>query len=67
MLRRVVLNDSEPGLRQSALWAYGFAGGEGAEELLRQRAEADQDERTRDFFREAVACLMANNGLWWKV
>jgi hypothetical protein len=67
LLRRVVLNDSEPGLRQSALWAYGFAGGEGAEEFLRQRAEADQDERTRDFFREAVACLMTNDGLWWKV
>jgi hypothetical protein len=67
LLRLVALNDSEPGLRQSALWAYGFAGGRGAEELLWERAGSDPDLRTRAFFIQALECLELNDGLWWKV
>lgn len=41
LLHHAALNDSESGVRQSALRAYGFAAGEGAEELLREGAEVD--------------------------
>ncbi|HEX8495366.1 MAG TPA: hypothetical protein VF658_21315 [Pyrinomonadaceae bacterium] len=66
LLRQVALNDTELGVRLSALWGYGFAGGEGAEELLRQ-AECDSDARARASFRDMTECLAANEGLWWKI
>lgn len=67
LLRQAAMNDVESGLRQSALWAYGFARGEDAQALLQQRAESDPDERTRYFFRQAKECLFTNNGMWWKI
>lgn len=67
LLRNAALNDVETGLRQSALWAYGFAGGEGAEELLQQQAERDPDERARAFFKDMAEYLAVNEGLWWKI
>jgi hypothetical protein len=67
LLRSTALNDIETGLRQSALWAYGFAGGSDAEGLLRERASSDPDVRTRAFFMHAMVCLESNDGLWWKV
>lgn len=47
LLRQVAINDTESGVRLSALWAYGFAEGEGAEELLLRQAECDSDARAR--------------------
>lgn len=67
LLRNAALNDVETGLRQSALWACGFAGGEGAEELLRQQAERDPDERARTFFKDLTEYLVENEELWWKI
>jgi hypothetical protein len=67
LLRRAAVNDSEPGIRQSALWAYGFAGGEGTEEFLLRQAECDSDARARASFRDMTDCLAANEGLWWKI
>ncbi|MCA1565868.1 MAG: hypothetical protein LC803_09560 [Acidobacteria bacterium] len=67
LLRQVALNDTELGVRLSALWAYGFAGGEGAEELLLRQAECDSDATARASFKEMTECLAANEGLWWKI
>lgn len=67
LLRNAALNDIETGLRQSALWAYGFANGERAEELLAQQAESDPDERARASFREMINDLKISEGLWWKI
>ena len=67
LLRDMILTDPEPSVRQSALWGYGFAGGEGAHGLLQMRAESDPDSRTRAVFMAMQACLEVNNGLWWKV
>ena len=67
LLLKTILNDVEPGLRQSALWAYGFAGGEGAAELIVQQAENAPDERARVSFREMIESLKINGGLWWKI
>lgn len=67
LLRQVALNDSESGVRLSALWAYGFARGEGAEKLLVRQAECDSDARARASFRDMTECLAANEGLWWKI
>lgn len=67
LLRQVALNDTDSGVCLSALWAYGFAGGDGAEELLLQRAECDPDARARVSLRAMSECLSANNGSWWKI
>ncbi len=67
LLRDASLNDREPGLRQSALWAYGFSGGEGSNELLAQRAKEDPDGRVRAFCQGALESLTKNEGLWWKI
>ena len=67
LLRQAAVNDTESGVRLSALWAYGFAGGVGAEELLLRQAECDSDARTRVSFRDMIECLVANEGLWWKI
>jgi len=51
LIRGVAMNDRASGLRRSALWAYGFAGGEGAEELLLRQSENDSDPTVRTFCR----------------
>lgn len=67
LLRQVALNDTDSGVRLSALWAYGFAGGEGAKELLLRRAECESDERVRASLGEMTECLAANEGSWWNI
>jgi hypothetical protein len=67
LLRQVAINDTESGVRLSALWAYGFAEGEGAEELLLRQAECDSDARARASLVEMADCFAANEGLWWKI
>jgi hypothetical protein len=63
-LRKIALDDPEPGVRQSALWAYGFAGGEGAREMLVDKAQNDPNNRVREFASQA---LEADDKLWWKM
>jgi hypothetical protein len=61
-LRQIVSEDPEPGVRQSALWAYGFAGGIDAQELLRERSENDADNYARAFAKQALQ--LGERG-WW--
>ncbi|MFL6283680.1 MAG: HEAT repeat domain-containing protein [Pyrinomonadaceae bacterium] len=61
-LRRIAVEDPDAGVRQSALWAFGFAGGQGARELLISRGKEDSSSRVREFVREA---LEACEGSWW--
>jgi hypothetical protein len=63
-LKRIAEEDPDPGVRQSALWAYGFAGGEMAHELLGEKATNDPNKRVREFANEA---LNADDGSWWKM
>ena len=67
LLRQVALNDTESAVRLSALWAYGFAGGEGAEELLLRQAECDSDATARVSLGEMIERLTANEGSWWNI
>lgn len=56
-LREVAVNDADTGVRQSALWAYGFAEGENAIDFIEERAFQDRDERVRRFVKEMLeAC-----------
>ena len=61
-LRDMAINDVDPGVRQSALWAYGFAGGVNARELLEDRAKNDEDSRVRDM---AYQVLVNSENSWW--
>jgi hypothetical protein len=63
-LRRILNSDPDPGVRQSALWAYGFAGGKGAREMLVEKARNDQNNRVREFASQA---LEADGESWWKM
>lgn len=61
-LRRLAVEDPEPGVRQSAMWAYGFAGGEGAVELARETYEQDRNSHVRTF---AEKVLQMPDKAWW--
>jgi len=54
LLRKLALRDPEAGVRKSALWAYGFAGGVGAQELVSDRARDDEDRFVREFALKAT-------------
>ncbi|HMF56418.1 MAG TPA: hypothetical protein VK619_08750 [Pyrinomonadaceae bacterium] len=60
----MVNDDPDPGVRQSALWAYDFAGGEGAREMLVNKSQNDPNYRTRGFAKQE---LEADDGSWWKM
>jgi hypothetical protein len=61
-LRLIVLNDPDSGVRQSALWAYGFAGGTHAQEFFVSRSKEDVDIRVRTF---AQGLLQIPINSWW--
>jgi hypothetical protein len=63
-LKSLAEGDPDPGVRQSALWAYGFAGGEGAREMLNDKARNDANNRVREFASQALG---AGDGSWWKM
>ncbi|MDT5121106.1 MAG: hypothetical protein QOC96_588 [Acidobacteriota bacterium] len=63
-LKRMVDNDHDLGVRQSALWAYGFAVGEGARNLLVDKSRNDPNNRVREFASQA---LEADDESWWKM
>ena len=61
-LRQIAAKDSEPGVRQSALWAYGFAGGIDIQELLRERSSNDSNAYVRAFANKA---MRLEEREWW--
>lgn len=61
-LRQMAVADSEPGVRQSALWAYGFADGTGLQELLKERDSNDVNPHVRAFAKKA---LKLDSKGWW--
>lgn len=67
LLRTAALQDDAPGVRRTALWGYAVSGGEGAADLLAQRADADPSPLVRSFVREAVARAAHAAGGWWHV
>lgn len=56
-LRHIAANDVEVGVRQSALWAYGFAGGVKAMEFIQERMRFDEDARVRQFAEEILSTV----------
>lgn len=62
LLLHTAKNDSDAGVRRAALWAYCFAEGEVAQELLNDCASNDPNVNVREFAKK----LMENNGvsLW---
>jgi hypothetical protein len=63
-LRRAAAEDPLPGVRERALWAYGFAGSPDALTALADAAARDSSERVRQFARAALA---AGERAWWRV
>ena len=63
-LRKLAVEDREPGVRQSALWAYGFAGGKDVRELLRERSNNDANANVRSFAKKVMGY---NAEEWWKL
>jgi len=53
-LSQTAINDIDIGVRQSALWAYGFAIGENAIDFIEERSFQDEDTRVRSFARNLV-------------
>ena len=47
MLQRIATDDQDYGVRQSALWAYGFATESEGIRFVKGRAEKDSDARVR--------------------
>jgi hypothetical protein len=63
LLRHLAIHDLDSGVRQSALWAYGFAGGEKAYALIRERGNKDPNSRVREFAKQATT----ENGSWFRL
>lgn len=61
-LRNAATNDIDIGVRQSALWAYGFAGGENSINFIEERSLRDEDPRVRNF---AVKLIENYSGKWF--
>lgn len=62
LLKDVATSDPDFGVRQSALWAYAFARGEGAVELASNLAEADANPHVRSFAKQMLE--PNDKGLW---
>ncbi len=56
-------NDADPGVRETALWAAGFVGWPGANELLVEAEQRDELPRVRAAARLMIA---AGESWWWK-
>lgn len=53
-LRRLAVEDSDLGVRQSALWAYWFSNNEDGWELIKRRAHDDPEEIIRSFAQNVI-------------
>jgi hypothetical protein len=60
-LKDAALQDREPGVRQSALWAYGFAGGAEARSLFEKAVRDDPNHRVQQFASQALTM-----DSWWQ-
>ncbi len=63
-LRAVAIGDADPGVRQSALWAYGFVEASDFRELLLIRSEEDADARVCKF---AWNLSQTGRDSWWSL
>jgi len=63
-LRRIAIEDPDPGVRQSALWGYCFANAEDGWELLRSQLTNDPDEAVRSFLRNVLTEANSGISLW---
>jgi hypothetical protein len=61
-LREIAVKDIDHGVRQSALWAYGFASGRDMQELLRERGNKDTNAHASAFAKKALS--LDEKG-WW--
>lgn len=61
-LRHIAIEDPDAGVRQSALWAFGFRDGEGVREFINSRRDSDPSTFVREFVREG---LESSEGSWW--
>lgn len=61
-LRRLAVEDPDAGVRQSAVWAYGFAEGERTLDFVRERRDHDTNAHMQAFLDTALQ--MAEKG-WW--
>lgn len=62
LLKEAAIGDPDFGVRQSALWAYGFARGKDAVELISSRAEDDPHPHVRSFAKQMLE--PNDKGLW---
>lgn len=61
-LQQIAIEDPEPGVRQSAIWAYGFAGGDRAIAFAQERYEQEENIHLRKFAKKAIN--LDEKG-WW--
>ena len=67
-LAQLTLEDPEAGVRQSALWAYGFLlGAEPSLPLAYRVADTDPVAYVREFAAEAISTLQEEGRGWWAV
>ena len=66
-LASLAREDVDPGVRQAAAWAFGFAGGSGAVALLQTLADNDSSGQVRAFARRALTSVERHTGGWWLV
>ncbi len=67
VLRDLALHDPEPGVRQAALWAYGFSGGADAVALVRRRALEEPNTFARRFALSAAEAIALDDRGWWPI
>jgi hypothetical protein len=53
-LRRLAVEDPDPGVRQSALWAYWFSNSDDGWELIKRKAQDDPDEIVWSFAQNVI-------------
>ena len=63
-LKGLATGDLDPGVRQSALWAYCNANASDGLELLKSNAQSDPDEGVRSFARNIIHELSHGGNLW---
>jgi hypothetical protein len=64
LLRRLAVEDSDPGVRQSALWAYWFSNSNDGWELIQRRVQNDPDEMVRSFAQNIILESTHGNTKW---
>jgi hypothetical protein len=63
LLRSIATTDPNPSVRQSALWACGFAGVDNVPDILSERSKNDPSASVRDFAKAAT--IASAEVSWW--